>query len=399
MPLKKIVLKPGVNRENTRYTTEGGWYDCDKIRFRQGTPEKIGGWVQTSAKYFEGICRSLWNWVTLAGLNLIGVGTNLKLYVNRGGAYYNITPIRTRDYTTTLTDPFDTTSSSDIVTVNDTAHGAQTGDLVYFSGATAVGGVTAAQLNTRHVITYVDANSYTITVAAAASSTATGGGTVAADYVINTYALGSNPFAVTSGSRTVVVTATAHGATINSFVTFSGATTSRGVLMDGEYQITRVIDQNSYEVESHTVGTSTGSNGGSAVLAEYQINVGAAYAISGTGWGAGPWGGGTWGNGLASTISLRAWAQSNYGQNLVAGYRGSPIYYWDVTTGDVAPSFRTVDLISDPFYTTLNSSIVRCSVYVSGLRIGDAITFASASTVNGLSMNRTFTISNVDATN
>src|SRR5512137_1740209 len=99
MPLQKLLLKPGVNRENTRYTNEGGWYQSDKIRFRQGTPEKIGGWTRLSASTFMGVCRSLWNWVTLAGLNLIGVGTNLKFYIERGGLYYDITPIRA---TTTL---------------------------------------------------------------------------------------------------------------------------------------------------------------------------------------------------------------------------------------------------------------------------------------------------------
>ena len=84
MPLSKILFKPGINRENTRYTTEGGWYDGDKVRFRQGTPEKIGGWQRLSASTFLGVCRSLWNWVTLGGLNLLGVGTNLKFYIERG---------------------------------------------------------------------------------------------------------------------------------------------------------------------------------------------------------------------------------------------------------------------------------------------------------------------------
>lgn len=87
MPLKKILLKPGVNRENTRYTTEGGWYDCDKIRFRQGTPEKIGGWLQYSATQFLGICRSLWKWVTLSNQNLLGIGTNLKFYLELGDGF------------------------------------------------------------------------------------------------------------------------------------------------------------------------------------------------------------------------------------------------------------------------------------------------------------------------
>ena len=112
MPLKKLLLKSGVNRENTRYTSEGGWYECDKIRFRQGTPEKIGGWQRISSTVFQGVARSLWNWVTLGSQNLIGVGTNLKFYIENGGAYNDITPLRA---TVTLTNPFETTSGSPIV--------------------------------------------------------------------------------------------------------------------------------------------------------------------------------------------------------------------------------------------------------------------------------------------
>jgi hypothetical protein len=125
MPLKKIVLKPGVNRENTRYTTEGGWYDCDKIRFRQGTPEKIGGWQRISSNTFLGVCRSLSNWVTLDSVNIISLGTNLKFYLEVGGGYNDITPLRA---TETLTDPFTTDSGSPIVEVEDANGGYSDGD-------------------------------------------------------------------------------------------------------------------------------------------------------------------------------------------------------------------------------------------------------------------------------
>lgn len=183
MPLQKILFKPGVNRENTRYTTEGGWYDCDKIRFRQGTPEKIGGWVRISTKFFQGVCRSLWNWVTLGGLNLIGVGTNLKFYLESGGTYNDITPLRS---TITLgTNPFTTTALSTSVTVTDTVGGWANGDFVTFSGATAVGGL---DLNKEYQLSTVGAgtNQYIIQAATAATSTATGGGaSVSAAYQIN----------------------------------------------------------------------------------------------------------------------------------------------------------------------------------------------------------------------
>lgn len=188
MPLKKILPRSGVNRENTRYTNEGSWYDCDKIRFRQGTPEKIGGWVRLSANTFTGICRSLWNWVTLASLNLIGVGTNLKFYIESGAQYYDITPIRD---TVTLTNPFTATNESSVLLVVDTGHGCVTGDFVTFSGATGLGGnITAAVLNREYQVTVLTVNSYTITVSATANATdaagSPGGGTVTAEYQINT---------------------------------------------------------------------------------------------------------------------------------------------------------------------------------------------------------------------
>jgi hypothetical protein len=187
MPLSKILFKPGINRENTRYTTEGGWYDGDKVRFRQGTPEKIGGWQRISSNTFLGVCRSLWNWVTLGNLNLVGVGTNLKFYIEKGGAYNDITPIRS---TVVLTNPFTATLSSAVITVADTAHGCVTGDFVTFSGATGLGGnITAALLNQQHQITLVNVDSYTITVGAVANATdvsgSPGGGTVTAAYQIN----------------------------------------------------------------------------------------------------------------------------------------------------------------------------------------------------------------------
>ena len=136
MPLQKILFKPGINRENTRYTTEGGYYDCDKVRFRQGTPEKIGGWQQISTNTFEGTCRSLWTWDSLAGVNYIGVGTNLKFYIAEGGEYNDITPLRAAQVG--LSGPFAATAGSTTITVTDAAHGASDGDFVNFLGAIAL---------------------------------------------------------------------------------------------------------------------------------------------------------------------------------------------------------------------------------------------------------------------
>jgi hypothetical protein len=192
MALKKLTLKAGVNKENTRYTNENGWYVSDKVRFRQGTPEKIGGWQRISATTFLGVCRSLWNWVTLASLNLIGVGTNLKFYIESGGAYNDITPIRATS--TINNNPFALTAST-TVTVTDTAHGCYTNDFVTFSGATDIGGsgtnVTAAVLNQNFQVTVVDSNTYTITLSVTPNATAIaaspgGGASVVAAYEIHT---------------------------------------------------------------------------------------------------------------------------------------------------------------------------------------------------------------------
>jgi hypothetical protein len=240
--LKKLTLKAGVNRENTRYTNENGYYVSNNVRFRQGTPEKIGGWTRLSANYFLGVCRSLWNWVTLGGANYLGVGTNLKVYVEYGGTYNDITPLRT----------------------------------------------PATTIN-------------------------------------------NNPFAG-NGTTTVTVTDTAHGGTTGDFVTFSGATGTYATIFNAEFQIT-VLTADTYTITTSSV-IAAGSYGGASVVAAYQIQIGAAYSLPFTGWGAGTWGSGPWGTGGgSSTVAIRLWAQANFGEDLVFGYRGGALYYWDSSGG------------------------------------------------------------------
>ena len=186
MPLQKLTMRPGVNREGTNYSNEGGWYDCDNIRFRSGFPEKIGGWVRLSASTFKGICRSMWNWVTLGGANLLGLGTNLKYYIENGGIYYDITPIRK---TTTGIAKFAATNGSSVLAVTDAAHGCIVGDFVTYTLAVSLGGaITATVLNQEYQIVSVPtANTYTINVVtlANASDTGNGGGATVAKYQIN----------------------------------------------------------------------------------------------------------------------------------------------------------------------------------------------------------------------
>ena len=175
MPLQKIVLTPGINREGTTYSNEGGYWDCDKVRFRSGYPEKIGGWIPYSASEFWGACYSMLAYTSVDGRALLGFGTHLKAYVEYGSYYYDITPIRasasiaSNAFTTSLSTPT-------VVVVNHTSHGANTGDFVTISAvASDVNGIPLAELNAEHQITYLTANTYSITVTTGATSASTTG--------------------------------------------------------------------------------------------------------------------------------------------------------------------------------------------------------------------------------
>ena len=134
MPLQKLVFRPGVNKENTNYANEGGWYSCDKIRFRSGFPEKIGGWTRYSNNQFLGTCRSLFNWTLIDGTGIIGVGTNTNMYLAKGGAYYDITPIfaTSVNVSTATSGPFFASNGSNVVTVVDVDYTPDVGDSVIF---------------------------------------------------------------------------------------------------------------------------------------------------------------------------------------------------------------------------------------------------------------------------
>ena len=279
MPLQKLQFRPGVNREGTTLSNEGGWYDCDKIRFRSGYPEKVGGWqrdgglaattepvttlVATSGLTtaavppdgaFWGVAKAMWNWINLTGYNLLAVGTNLKYYIQNssGGAYNDITPIRSTN--ATVANAFTTTNTSSTVTVNDPGHGAQAGDFVNITSVSGtVNGITAAQLT-------------------------------------------------------------------------------------GEFQIQTVTSNNTYTVIAGGTATSTGTSAVTATF-NYQLTTGNTTFTYGTGWGVGGWGGVTtgysstgWGSpapaGLGVGVQLRLWSQSNYGEDLVFNPRGSAMYYW-----------------------------------------------------------------------
>tara|TARA_R100001480_G_scaffold57082_1_gene70168 strand:+ start:227 stop:2617 length:2391 start_codon:yes stop_codon:yes gene_type:complete len=287
MPLTALKFKPGINRESTSYSNEGGWFSCDKIRFRFGNAEKIGGWQSYSDNTFLGTCRALFSWVALDGTKYLGVGTNLKYYIADGGNYNDITP--TRGDPASLTNPFTATATSGqekIITVSDAAHGANLNDFVTFSGASSLGGtVTDTVLNTEHQITRIINNdAYEITLSANANSTdvnnSPGGGSVTATYQINT-GLETNFFGtgwgagVWNGVNTNEGTSTLNGALTNSdtsvVVTSNsdlGATQNAGDIISvaGELMLVGNISSNTLTVTRGHGGTTAVAHASSELV-------------------------------------------------------------------------------------------------------------------------------------
>ena len=177
MPFLKLQFKPGINRDTTNYANEGGWYECDKVRFFSGFPQKLGGWIEATSERVIGTSRQMWNWITSYQDNFLAVGTNIKVYIEVGAVFYDITPLRTTLSTPDTDNCIETTDTSTTVNIAVTAHGCLTGDYVTISGVTGdVGGVPDAEINTEHVVTKVDDDNFTITVTTAATSTTSGGG-------------------------------------------------------------------------------------------------------------------------------------------------------------------------------------------------------------------------------
>ena len=176
MPLSKLQFKPGINREGTNYSNEGGWFDGDKIRFKSGYVERIGGWDRVATTTFDGTCRNLLNFVTLASNNFLFMGTHKKAYLEDGGDYNDITPLEKT--VTCGANPITTgTAGSGIITVTATAHGSTVGDYVTLAGATTVDGITADEINKNfEILTAPNANTFTVNTGGAASSGSTAGG-------------------------------------------------------------------------------------------------------------------------------------------------------------------------------------------------------------------------------
>jgi hypothetical protein len=270
MPLAKFQFRPGINREITNYSNEGGWFDGDKIRFRFGFPEKIGGWRRNSAASFLNVCRALHPWVNLSNERYVGVGTTAKYYVERGGAYYDITPLRATTAAGDVT--FAATDGSYQITVTDTGHGAVQGDFVTFSGAASLGGViTAGVLNQEYeIVDVVDADNYTIEARTAGTS---------------------------------ISSITVNGELAPTYVTANSSDSGDGgASVIGAYQIGSGLD-------TAVLGTGWGVGG----------------------WSRGGWGSAS--NEPIVTNQLRLWSHDNYGEDLLFNVRDGGIYYWDASGG------------------------------------------------------------------
>lgn len=345
MPLQKLQFRPGVNRETTSYSNEGGWFDMDKVRFRYGFPEKIGGWVKQSTNTFLGTCRALHPWSALDGSQFLGVGTNLKYYVNEGGGYNDITPVRATTSAGDLTFVAVATTLSSSITDADTS--------IPLTSVTNFPPSGRIKINDE-IITYSSINGNNLTTVLRGQNGTTAAAHTSGDNVL---------------CSTITVTDNDHDAIVGDFLTISGATSLGGNVtadvLNQEYEITEILDDNSYTIDVREVSaipsitTSSGlnptyvfanssdsGNGGSSSVGAYQISIGLDTSVAGNGWGAGTYSRGSWDSSTtlqAEGATLRIWSHDNFGQNLIMNVRDGGVFYWDRTTGLAA---RAVPLSS-----------------------------------------------------
>jgi hypothetical protein len=406
MPLSKLELKPGVNKEGTRYSTEGGWHDSDKVRFRKGLPEKIGGWVRLSNNVFNGISRSIHSWRTLASKLYVGVGTNTKFYIESGGEYSDITPLDQASATVKAA-----TSSSTTVTLENNVGTVRTG--MVMTGTDASGSaisVTVAAVASQGSITISASKSIAINailhfqaaITLGADPLITGNTSTTLRIMDANGGYQNNDYVTLSGSVTTVngvteddllttadskeyqistnqatVTATSSGAssdaspdfntpsgTIEVGMTITGANIATVVYVlevTGSYSQTNPrlsasvtisgadVEYTFAHTHSYTItmdsasGGTAAIGGGSGIIATYQINSGDEVQTPAQGWGAGYYGGGAWSTGLTTESNIRLWSQANFGEDLIMNYRGGPLFYWD---GDGSLSTRATLLSS-----------------------------------------------------
>jgi hypothetical protein len=348
MPLQKLQFRPGINKEGTNYSNEGGWFECDKVRFRSGFPEKLGGWARaTATRFYQGVCRALINWVDLGNNNLLGVGTHLKYYINQGrGIYHDVTPL---EYSSSpnLSNPFATTTGSRIIVVTDAQYSPAVGDFVTYSGATGFNGVAAGDLNTEFQVTnVVSGTTYQITlpVGVTPSGTGSGGGTA----VVARYQLPIGlPAATTGNGFGAGFWNGANLSPYNTTLTYTSGLQSHGDLLNDVSTTINVTDTTNFpasgtilidaELISYSGKTSTSFTGCvRGYLASNPAYHGTrpgtsnpVYVYNVIGYlGTTGWGDATTGAGVGIEQQLRLWTHDNFGENLLIAPRGGQIYYW-----------------------------------------------------------------------
>ena len=340
MALKKLKFVAGIVRDQTNYSTEGGWFSGNKVRFLSGFPQKIGGWFRYTAATVVGVCRSLFNWVVPQGYNLVGMGTSSKIYVESGAYPYDITPVDRTSVTPATDNCFTTTSTSKTLTVTITSHGANPGDYITFSGA---GTYTTA-------INWLDTTnaSTTVTVNITSHGLITGN-SVTISGVVGT--LNNIPDTDLNKTHTVASTPTADTFTIvvDTAANATGSVGSAGVTVTAshiggipyteintEFIILTVPASNIFTIEvSTTAATASVTAGGTGISAAFQLPIGDGYAVAGYGWGAPPWGGSTspatgWGVGALTPIysEIRLIYFDKYYESLLFNVRYGDIYIW-----------------------------------------------------------------------
>tara|TARA_R100000406_G_scaffold68037_1_gene48461 strand:- start:394 stop:2538 length:2145 start_codon:yes stop_codon:yes gene_type:complete len=349
MPFNKLTFKSGIVSDITPYSNEGGFVDCDKIRFRLGFPEKIGGWVKQSLNTFQGSARRIFNWVALDGSDLLGIGTHLKYYIEEGQVFNDITPIRSTTGAGDIT--FAASNGSTTITVTDPAHGANENDFVTFSGASSLGGnITATILNAEFQITsLISSNAYEITssVAANSSDTGNGGSSVVGAYQINTgldntvggTGWGAGQWSGTTSGALATQLAEALDASETAIDVDSATGITAGDLILIEEELITVGT-----ISSNTLGTGGGpsTRGSSGTDASTHADNTLVRLATGNADSANDFVG--WGNAASVTVSgaqIRLWSHDNFGEDLIINARDSGIFYWDKTNGF---STRAVEL-------------------------------------------------------
>lgn len=338
MPLQKYKFKPGIDRENTRYTNEGGWWDMQWIRFRSGSPEKMGGWQRATVDPFLGICRKLFNWVDLDNDNIMAMGTSVKLYGERGQSVFDMTPI-VNSITGALTvNCIATTSGSTTVTVTFPNHGINIGDYFIITGVGAggIGGIPAGQLNGEHTATTIPSTStFTFEVATAASSTTTGSCTdieillpLGQEYAAGGTGWGAGPWQAmvpTGATSTTTASVSNTDTTIDADTT--GFTASGYILVESELVSYSGVTGTAFTGCTRAVGQSAPT-----AASTPQHDPGAPvtqviYMVDPNGWGVGV------DTSAVSLNQIRLWSFDNFGENLLANPRGGEIFYWEPSNG------------------------------------------------------------------